>query len=435
MHLPSDANDSKVDQAGMDREFDVETREGRGGGGGGGGRTWYKVKSLFSTMGCSTSTTTGETPRMNLRAHFFSAPEMIFGNGTTVGQILTSVGPCSASIFSVRSLLPCRGNGGLAQLLNPQLIEESPYTDLRLHFTRNVVKISVTLVTARNVEFLSFIRSQYSATRPSSLVPCIEFPKASSRLIIRTRTGEPNIGVSLLSRDAGNHSSTAQDAWSHWDNLNKSDVSMEEGLRVSRIIRDSRKKTFSVTSTMHIGMRQGQGPFLISVFEVLPPPNEAAFEILLNSYRFITNSSSGHVMEIKNRCDLDHNHKCVVRFLGKGSESESHVLNFDVLVSYGDVIFIYYECRKSYRHRELFSFDANAGSIYFPEMIRIEDFARENTPFMVLSGSNLFTSHSPDFSMPFNVITLVSTVAALLLGSMVNVLVKKRRKGKKRVHL
>ena len=39
---------------------------------------------------------------------------------------------------------------------------------------------------------------------------------------------------------------------------------------------------------------------------------------------------------------------------------------------------------------------------------------------------------APDFSMPFNVITLTSTLLAFFFGSMLNVLVRKGRRGRER---
>ena len=55
-----------------------------------------------------------------------------------------------------------------------------------------------------------------------------------------------------------------------------------------------------------------------------------------------------------------------------------------------------------------------------------EDEAKESSPWhSYIPAVTLISIPFPDGSMPFNVITMVSTVMALLLGSMMNVLVRK----------
>jgi phosphatidylinositol glycan class T len=52
--------------------------------------------------------------------------------------------------------------------------------------------------------------------------------------------------------------------------------------------------------------------------------------------------------------------------------------------------------------------------------------SRRQTVSRVFSESLLLATPSPDFSMPYNVITLSSTVATLLFGSVFNIFVRKR---------
>lgn len=68
--------------------------------------------------------------------------------------------------------------------------------------------------------------------------------------------------------------------------------------------------------------------------------------------------------------------------------------------------------------------DANRGFNVAPAVIRILD--RENRPSVYLRTTGLLLSlPTPDFSMPYNVIILTSTVMALGFGSIFNILVRR----------
>jgi hypothetical protein len=61
----------------------------------------------------------------------------------------------------------------------------------------------------------------------------------------------------------------------------------------------------------------------------------------------------------------------------------------------------------------------------------VGDLGEKSEPIgRLASGGLLVDIPTPDFSMPFNVITLTSTLVAFFFGTMVNVLVKKSGKRK-----
>lgn len=68
--------------------------------------------------------------------------------------------------------------------------------------------------------------------------------------------------------------------------------------------------------------------------------------------------------------------------------------------------------------------DANRGFNVAPAVIRIVDKAH-NAPIYIRSTSLLLQLPTPDFSMPYNVIILTSTVIALAFGTIFNILVRR----------
>lgn len=68
--------------------------------------------------------------------------------------------------------------------------------------------------------------------------------------------------------------------------------------------------------------------------------------------------------------------------------------------------------------------DANRGFNVAPAVIRILNTA-ENAPIYIRSTSLLLPLPTPDFSMPYNVIILTSTVIALAFGTVFNLLVRR----------
>jgi hypothetical protein len=90
-----------------------------------------------------------------------------------------------------------------------------------------------------------------------------------------------------------------------------------------------------------------------------------------------------------------------------------------------------YQFRKRVRSRESFPHDASRGTHLPLSLLKTESSYSPGHPMYQTTyflGHLLIVNPIPDFSMPFNVITLVSTVTAFLLGSIINVLVRKTGK-------
>lgn len=83
-----------------------------------------------------------------------------------------------------------------------------------------------------------------------------------------------------------------------------------------------------------------------------------------------------------------------------------------------------YDFEKAFLRYTEYPPDANRGFNVAPAVIRILN-AADKTPIYIRSTSLLLPLPTPDFSMPYNVIILTSTVIALAFGTIFNILVRR----------
>jgi hypothetical protein len=109
---------------------------------------------------------------------------------------------------------------------------------------------------------------------------------------------------------------------------------------------------------------------------------------------------------------------------------EKIVNNIEINLHPREEFLLEYVVKKTFRRIENYPHDANYGIIIPPSTVcgnSIHGLNNSTVKFIIRSETNLVPRMLPDFSMPFNVITLVSTVSAFLLGSFINILVRKRK--------
>ena len=87
-----------------------------------------------------------------------------------------------------------------------------------------------------------------------------------------------------------------------------------------------------------------------------------------------------------------------------------------------------FEAHKRFLHRDDYDADASRGVQVPPVFLIIEGEGFFVTP------SRLITMPIPDFSMPYNVIMICSTLVAFLIGSMTNALWRRRRYSRDQIH-
>ena len=395
---------------------------------------WLKIKSALMPMLCSS--TNDVLSMIRSRTHPFSVfePNRMGKEAVkihpTMGQIFPMEGVCSEKLLYLRSLLPCRGFSGWAQFLSPQLVGESSFIRLYLKISPNLMNISVDVVASPDSAIMSRVNSLLLANY-SLFAKCTEVNDRVTTLLLRDYGGEIDTEISLPPKSEV--FSDAEELWNTWSGIKRTTpifTDMQtgsEGVQLGRVVKDSRRKTFSVLSSINVDIGRGRDPFVITLFEILPSLPVPAFEILLSTVRYMIRSRSGYVMDFTPQCSSSEEIECAASLSATKTEFGSYVLKFDVLVSYGDTLHIFYESRKTYRNREYFPHDASNGYFVPPGLLRVSNTTGAKSFLTTLPGSGLTTNIFPDFSMPFNVITLISTVAAFLLGSMINVLTKRRR--------
>ncbi|CAZ84804.1 unnamed protein product [Tuber melanosporum] len=91
----------------------------------------------------------------------------------------------------------------------------------------------------------------------------------------------------------------------------------------------------------------------------------------------------------------------------------------------GETVLLNYEFDKAVLRYTEYPPDANRGFDIAPAVISILDPASQKSTFSIRTTSLLLSLPTPDFSMPYNVIILTSTVMALAFGSIFNILVRR----------
>ncbi|PWW80305.1 Gpi16 subunit, GPI transamidase component [Tuber magnatum] len=91
----------------------------------------------------------------------------------------------------------------------------------------------------------------------------------------------------------------------------------------------------------------------------------------------------------------------------------------------GETVLLNYEFEKAVLRYTEYPPDANRGFDIAPAIISILDPTSQKSTFSIRTTSLLLSLPTPDFSMPYNVIILTSTVMALAFGSIFNILVRR----------
>lgn len=175
---------------------------------------------------------------------------------------------------------------------------------------------------------------------------------------------------------------------------------------------------------------------LLSVVELIDISDDAAYYVKMDSFVYSVAGRTGNVLDLASLKILTteffddsivFSSENVSRI---NSLKSSMLVFFQIEIPENSKLNLQYQIHKRIRLRESFSHDASRGARLPLALLVLDGDKGAFAKHTFLLGSQLVSSPIPDFSMPFNVITLVSTVAAFLLGSMINVLVRKKGRGK-----
>jgi hypothetical protein len=228
-------------------------------------------------------------------------------------------------------------------------------------------------------------------------------------------------------------------------------------LEVTRDVRDSRRHTFTADTTVAVRRpAPGTGACVtVAVTETLP----AFYDVMMHSYRYASpGTPSALVADLPSFALTPGGADDAVCFGGaapvaapwwqwqpwQGWQAQRTqrclgTLSWSVNVTWpakaGDAADVQavtasFVARKRHLHREEYPADASRGLDVPPALVAAWPCAAAVpvawTTTRVVSDPALVTLSIPDASMPFNIITLVTSVLAFLLGSVINALVRPR---------
>ena len=329
----------------------------------------------------------------------------------------------SETLQAVKSLLPCRGNAGVSKMLPTSLAQHSTSSYLKV-FVQNVdskviVNISINAVVSR--EFLS---DSILSTPFQHCPAAVDLP--TLLLTDKVHTKHRDLKVQLEPS-----SLQALEVWKNWSGKEEEYIKAHESsadyIKFTRTARDHHQDSFTVLTNISAvgeGLKDYQST-LITMCDIIPPPTpHSPYVILLDTFKYSTG-----LLAASRSSYIDHQPNLYMSYRKgyTGDIQEPLTYCFDVNLSYGESLLLQYDCRKVFRHRERFPHDASRGLIVQPAIIRVHEKNGMSTQNFALGLNLLVTSPIPDFSMPFNVITLVTTVAAFLMGAMINVLIRDRK--------
>ena len=194
-------------------------------------------------------------------------------------------------------------------------------------------------------------------------------------------------------------------------------------LKFTRILSDNHRDKFTILTNISATGSEDYEPVNITICDIIPSTLHAPYAVLLDTFKLSRSSvnapRSPHSYYQPN---LYTSYKRNSKMDAKAAFTHCS----DVNLRYGESLLFQYDCRKVFRHREHFPHDASRGLIVQPAIIEVREGNDISMQTFVVGSNLLVTSSTPDFSMPFNVITLVTTVAAILMGAMINVLIRNR---------
>jgi phosphatidylinositol glycan class T len=201
---------------------------------------------------------------------------------------------------------------------------------------------------------------------------------------------------------------------------NKREAGGDKRIKVHRIIRDSRQLKFYVETRLE---NTTPNPVPIHIIDTLPK----FYDVLLNTYDICAmNTSNGTDKSMPPCVDVEK----VTSLKSFRYEKCSYdgecfdTLSWSHEVPPNSIIVTSYVGLKQFMHVSVFPPDASRGIEIPPSLIYINRFPYER----VMTSSHLISLPLSDFSMSFNVITLVSTSFVFLVGTMINTLVRKTAK-------
>nr|CAG4715261.1 unnamed protein product [Naegleria fowleri] len=367
---------------------------------------------------------------------------------TTIYGTLSEETVCTENLTPFKSILPYRGNRGISALLIPKLLFDSDYVSLVLDITRKGIFMNVFRVIKynegneyENYKFITFKKNK------------LHIPYGNSYIFVNSADNELQDAKtvattnSMADRSISTSTATATTNYLLKQILNAmNDTKSEHAHPLNLNVYDVRniKSGFEqvVPSRVHI-MRYQLDNKLITNIEIfntsgsaLDKENYCLYDVIPWYFKTFI-----HTLEINGQ-SIDQAHKRHMiknmRILPQKDRVNPLVMNlcFNLTSFISDKnsgaknglstsIQVSIKFEKTYLKYTEHAPDANRGFDLSSAIVIHSNSDNPKDVYFYYSDSLLINLPTPDFSMPYNVITLTSTVIVLFYGSMFNLMIRR----------
>ena len=366
---------------------------------------WSTLNRALSGILCASLGQLKETTALRPRETF----RQIDGAQQPMIGFLPRETVCTENLTPWLKLLPCRSQSGLAAaFFSPPKVFSSQYHSLSVHYRQrekeNVqeLRLEATMVfTGENVKFVGDLMAE------SAPAVC---PLASASLV---RIGERSRHDML------------KEEWSQLADISLTDEDYPgpPAIRIERAATGTGQRHGGTVATLYAHASPScKHPVKVHYLEVFP----AFVRVYASSVRVNVNGERVNDLNLLQ----------MLTYTPRGGEGGNNPaaaeITFDIPCGGNATISTQFE--NEFLHISSFPPDANRGLDIPPAMVAYAASVGSFSPTaFTFSDGLLIDTPLPDFSMPYNVVTLTCTVVAFFFGSLFNLLVRRRSKKPKAI--
>jgi phosphatidylinositol glycan class T len=459
-----------------------------GGGGGGAGRLssrWTRLKAALGGIFCASLSTIDETTTL-YRTHP-PAPTMF--SGETVGFLWREM-LCTENLVPVIKLLPCRDHAGLSAYLRPLITAEADFMSLAVRVrrsdkgatTRLHMDITVVLVLPSSSDVDHIANARFDISRDllggalSAALPRACPTATSSKLRIsrpawgelssssasasssvsdnavyvsrppdRVLSSKDRVGSSNLNHN--NHNDSSSITWEYdmaaqghaplslqyspstqrakllWQNSMSSSTDAE-GLNIQRSLTGTGRYLGGLKTRINV-LASVEGILQLSYLDVVPWYLRAyahSVKVVLDGETIVHGAWRSEATAAR-RALQD------FTFVPSRARSAPGTMSATLTLKPGQVVVFTMQFELAFLQFEEFPPDANRGFDVPGAIVQVErgrDDGGQVASTRIYTETLMIEMPYPDFSMPYNVITLTSTLLAFIAGTMLNLLGRKK---------
>lgn len=414
---------------------------------------WKGLTSTLSGLFCATLEQMGVTNTVYPQFSFTHEGDSYIGRTSNNSDAslryssLTHEAVCTENLTPWMKLLPCRGKAGLAYLLNSLKLFDTHYNSMQTHLRyrcldkNNCKNPTLELVQTLTVVFEPAQKDEFSFTSLFGRTGVEACPLAnSSRIYVQKNSGANDFELSSVSQPT-----SSDEQFQTFDLKSNSPLSLslkltqketkkapkETPLSVSRVFTGNGNEFggFAVYLT-----NNQENPLRISYFEAVPWYLRMFYHTLAMSINGVEVDPFKEMESFTLIPAEDHGKPAKIEFLMTLPPKSTTIFTIQF-----EKAFLHWTEYPPDAHR---GFDIGSAVVtgFFDakhEDVKLNGLewssllyqknARSQKNFRVYSEPLLLTLPTPDFSMPYNVMTLTGTIFALYFGSMFTTMVRRLR--------